>query len=229
MAKIKDPGVLEVLKNEYESGDISIRKLAKQWDISTSTLQRYSAGWIKPQKGKVDVNANPVSAVTNLILENASEAIGEENKKKLVESGGEELFYATAIFFKNSSRVQKATHTNLVEHDRVMEEMLAGVDDSECKTIKERLDLQNQFLIVKEREFNTLLVSQRFIQAATKSATEMIMSVRGSLGLNNQAKDEKVGDTYNILITGKLKGALQRADEIADKAMPERTMEVEPL
>ena len=205
LARYTDPKELIKLQDVYEGGEVPMRQICKDWELSTRTLQKYikKYGW-----SRVGEDQKSTSLYAKKRLQYNIE-LSEQNKKKLIESGGNELYHATITYFENAAEIQLGTKSNLLENKRVFEELKEK--ELELDGNSEELTAFYQLQTAKTAY---LLDNQRLIQMASKSAAETINGLRVSLGLNNNEKD-KTGDiNVNILIADGLRKGRERIVQI---------------
>jgi len=200
MRAIKDPTILVQLQIVYEGGDVSCRQICKDFKIANSTLRSYinKSGWSRKKPGGEVITYAKQSVI-----------LSELNKKKLLESGGDELYKATEDYFKCASEVQSQSYYNLMQHKTLVEET-----DRLVEEVGDDIKDINNFYLIQNAKMEFLVTSQKFIESNVNSITRTMKGTRESLGLSDQNKD-KAGDlNINILIADGLRKGRERIKQI---------------
>jgi len=200
MRAIQDPTILVQLQIVYESGEVSCRKICKDFKIANSTLRSYinKSGWSRKKPGGEVITYAKQSVI-----------LSEQNKTKLVESGGDELYRATEDYFKCAAEVQSQSYYNLMQHKTLVEETVELAEEVGDDT-KAVLNLY----LIQNAKMEFLINSQKFIETNVNSITKTMKGTRESLGLSDNNKD-KAGDlNINILIADGLRKGRERIEQI---------------
>ena len=194
----------------YEDGSTPVRTIAAKWNISTRTLRNYIS---KYKWSREALREALKEAIIGEAVENGV-ALSEKNRKQLVEAGGNELYEATATYYKVVRIIQESSLRNLTAHDNVMKE---EVDYAGCEDTEAKLKMEDLFTTNQHKKLKKLLISQTFIQSLSKSTTEGLLGTRKGFGLDKSTTNTFNGDVnLNVLIADGLRKGRERIGKITE-------------